>query len=393
MKKTLLLRSCLRNFSISILLTSFFLSCSSEPEKLNTETVQEFCQKVAQTLNDKNEAYLESRMDSDKLSGPGLKALRITKEQNTYYPAEQAQSLKMGKRLSYEIRQGAKVDFIRLIPQPGDAYFEGLFRLSGPNQVYYYFSLIMEKGPDQKELMVADIHLNNLAQTISQIFKENLILNAAARDSAKLTVLNRQDALYFRNHNKIQEFYRLVNKGDYHGARSYWDALPEEIKNIKTVALYQLVLIAQGFPDEITTQVEKFQERFPQTPSLSYVAMRQIAEQGWTEKLPKVMKDIRSSMGGDDAALLELESWTYLNAGDLDKALAKSNAAIDLEPDFQPAYWGRLLVNAAQGNFDAALLDQKALHSKFGLGKTMQSTREEAKAFYESQLYKDWAKN
>ena len=116
-----------------------------------------------------------------------------------------------------------------------------------------------------------------------------------------------------------------------------------------------------------------------------------------TEDFPKAIDSLRTvekSFGVQDAAIQFMIANAQLSVGDLPASIRSARLAIELETDFENAYWSLLVAYVNSKDFPQAVLIAQALEEKFNYDMSTESLQQAGiyDSLIASKEYRHWQK-
>jgi len=255
-----------------------------------------------------------------------------------------------------------------------------------------YMYLIPKKGSDET-LLADDMLFLTRGKTSSKSVAE--VVQMAIKPSS--SVFKRLFDVKEVNTDIVESITRvvsLITESKYQQAYDLLESLPEEIKTSRFVVDTGVQLSGHINDTEYQKQLANLEKYYGDDPTTSFTLIDYHFLKQDFAKAVKAVNVLQKNLG-NDGALESLIASIYFESGDLDIAKKHARKAIDIESDFEDAYWVLVNTTNAAKSYDETVAVLDMLQQNFGYQFTVEDFTVEPvyTELVASKAFNDWIKN
>lgn len=238
-----------------------------------------------------------------------------------------------------------------------------IFRLlteDGAANFHHYYLL---KDRDGKVFGI-DLKVLASGENISDTMRRLAIFNAPQSVSFldRITGGNKD---YSKENKQGVQFMQLCSQGSPENAIKAFQKLPERIKNEKAISLINVMTAVKASEDAYLEAVKDFKKRFPKDAAIDFVCLDlYLRAENYDALFPAI--DRLQYQVGVEAHFTYYQGAAYAQQKKYDEAVRYYNKAIEIEPEFENAYWGLNQIYVGKRDFKSARDTLKKLIDTFG---------------------------
>lgn len=318
-------------------------------------------QRIAAALNNHDSAAMEAAIDIDALGRSLSKDLALNETETKSF----LEGLRKGMRRNVEggIQQFAQKQgvarYLRSGKRDGKPY--ALVRIEYKGE---------EGGFDYVEYYVADSGMVEDWYTHSRASKAStamaVVLSAMMKKDGILNALFGVKSFSDADVKAFREFGTYLSSGDMPKAHRALQRLPESYRQTRDWAMLR-ANVASYDEKAYRAALEHLAKSFGADPGVQFMLIDHYYYQDRFDLAHQAVVSFEGSVGGEDAATNFLKCSTLIAGKRYDDAVKACKRAVQLEPDFESAYWGIVTAGLASGNVKLALSGLTAYERAFSM--------------------------
>jgi Flp pilus assembly protein TadD len=238
-------------FAVIILLAS----CKTEEKPVTKEQAALFAQSIERSIAGKDEIFFNNAFDMDAMVAK-MKAAAPDEPGSFWKGVKEGigEKLKLGNKVLQSLGSKGSYKLVKQYQQGAKLHL--IFRLysEGGGLNYHDFELVNKKD----NVKIADMYIYTTGELFSKTMKDVFTQILKANDKSL---------------SGLEKLGRLIQKGEYKKAKELLDDLPQNLKNTKAIQLRNIQLCLELDTAAYATALNKFQQDFPDDPSLNLVLL------------------------------------------------------------------------------------------------------------------------
>jgi tetratricopeptide (TPR) repeat protein len=258
----------------------------------------------------------------------------------------------VASNLTAQVKAGGNFVFLRY-SQRGNVY-TAIFRLIRADTAFAYYEFALPAQESKTALLASDVYLYSNSQWLSQISADLMLQIGAVESPSLLNKLFRSSGLGSNDSKKLSRLIASAKAQNWQEVIATYNELPKEMKQSKVCLMFRFNAATNlQDPNEITSVINDLRKFCPNDPGIEILSLDYYTIRKEYGKAMSALDSLDRSVGGD-AYIDVLRANIFLQANDLDQAIAVGRKAIEQEPTLVTAH--DLLAQAAQAKGDYAMV-------------------------------------
>lgn len=191
----------------------------------------------------------------------------------------------------------------------------------------------------------------------------------------------------------MQQMASLMRGADYAGMKALFVSSSDELRNNWPILVtFVGAASLSGDDDFYRSVLNEVASRFGDDERAAFLLIDYYYFEQSIDKALVVLDALFEEFGRNDAGILFLKLSAYLELEQWDKAREMAHLCIEIEPDFEDAYWNLVSLDINQENYAAVVDHLDVIASQFGYEFTQEDfvDNEFYDGFVQSSDYADW---
>jgi hypothetical protein len=353
---------------------------------ITTEETKSVASTIEASLRAGDSSVLKGLIDDSAFLDTACQGLTFTPA----YRAGLASGMKLSDQLtrgiSNVVKQGGTYHFLGLVTTDGAEHplFRLLMRQGGLN--YHEFTL---GRTADGTIRIVDMYVFATGELMTQTIHRPLVAAAASNDRNIIQRLIGTDNDWITHLSDISQLQQQVSGRQWQQAAQTYNALPDSLKQNKTLMLLWVTTAEHTNRNDYTTAMANYEAAFPGDPSLLLMKIdSQFLAKQYDEEM-QTLDQLDQRVGGDPY-LDMLRGGARKAQGRTEESAKLFRSAAEREPDLKRAWEAAVTETLKTGDYGKVveLLDES--EQKGGIRWTKVSSAPVFADFVKSKEYADW---
>ncbi len=349
---------------------------------VSQEQALAFVRSVETAMNEGNIAFVNQAVDVDAMYDRITRGVKSTDADRQKFLESSAVGLGLADKIHAVLRDGGSFRLLRL--RWNDGRPRGLYRLVAADGSINYLDVVLgDRGDSAVSIIDVYTYVNGeffttaMRQQIERDTQSSLhdLLAGDGRSAVKI----------------VDSLSALLATGDAQGVMSYYNAIPEALKNEKSVQSYRLLAAMRIGEDEYRSALADMQKRFPGNPSLDLTLLDHYYMQKQYDSLLAAINRLDSNLGGDPF-LDNYRAVVSMEQGDYGRARLQLENVIAHDSTMPMPYYSLLNLTLHQQDYPATVRMLDLLEKRFSMEFTSDALGIDSTfaGFMQSAAYREW---